>query len=93
MKALANVAELRLHRLRMRRYYRMCFEGPGGKIVLSDLKSFCRSDQDLFDTDARKEAYLLGMRRVLLRITSFLNMSLEDVEAFGLPHEVEEDSK
>jgi len=43
----------------------------------------------LFEVDARKEAYLLGMRRVLLRITAFMNMSLEDVEALGRPEDVE----
>ena len=89
MKGLASVLELRWQRLRMGRYYRKCFGSPEGQIVLSDLKHFCRSDRDLFEVDARKEAYLLGMRRVLLRITAFMNMSLEDVEALGRPEDVE----
>jgi hypothetical protein len=83
MTRLLVAAELRLHRLRMRRYYRQCFSTDAGKIVLADLAQFCGSDQDLFDLDPRREAYRLGMRRVLLRISKWMNMTIEEVEALA----------
>ena len=83
MRGLPKVAELLLHRVRMRRYYRHVFRTPAGEVVLKDLAQFCGADADLFDPDPRREAYDLGKRRVLLRIMGWLNMTFEDIEALS----------
>ena len=83
MTAFKERLVLRYHRLRMRRHYREVFLSDAGKIVLDDLARFCGANADLFRMDARQEAYKLGKRRVLLRIASWLRMTLEEIEALA----------
>jgi hypothetical protein len=77
-----EMLELRFHRLQMRRHYRHTFNTPSGRIVLNDLRQFCGHNRDLFVKDnERLEACYLGMLRVFLRITHWINMDMEEIEA------------
>jgi hypothetical protein len=75
----------------MRRYYRMCFQTTAGQIVLDDLRRFCGDQDDLFDPkNERREAYDLGKRRVLLRIQTWMSMTMQEIEALSQPDDDEE---
>lgn len=63
-----------------RRAYKSTFEGPEGQKVLADLRRFCRATMPTADVDNERVTYLLeGRREVFLRISSFLNLTEEDV--------------
>ncbi len=54
--------------------YRGVFAGPVAKIVLDDLRKFCRGDQTCFNEDPRIHAVLEGRREVWLRIRDHLDL-------------------
>lgn len=65
--------------------YRALLGAPGAprtraqKIVLADLKRFCRADQPCFDPDPRVHALLEGRREVWLRIASALALTDDEI--------------
>ena len=74
-------SKLKQNRAKNRKMYRTCFESEAGKHVLEDLRGFTGEGTDLFVSEsATSTAYNLGMRRVLLRIQSWLNMTQAEVE-------------
>jgi hypothetical protein len=82
LEELADAARLRLARFRLRAHYRRVFLSLSGRAVFEDLSRFAGVKHDLFRSDPREEAYLLGMRRVLLRIARYSTMSLDELESF-----------
>ena len=52
---------------------------PSLKIVLSDLRKFCRVDQTCFHPDARLHAVAEGRREVALRILDHLRLSVDEL--------------
>ncbi len=59
--------------------YQDTFGSPQGETVLADLHEFCGADKTSFGDDPYLTAYNEGMRRVWLRINSFLNMTDEQI--------------
>lgn len=89
--AFVDAAKLRVARFRLRAHYRATFLPFSGKVVFDDLSRFAGTSHDLYRDDARQEAYLLGMRRLLLRMARFSTMTLDELEAFRkAPRKAEE---
>ena len=63
---------------RQRAYYLTFGEGEHVKIVLDDLRKFCRDGESTFHEDPRKHALLEGRREVFLRIKDHLEMKSQD---------------
>ena len=60
--------------------YQIVFgDGPAGRVVLDDLKRFCRADEPCWSEDQRHHARLEGRREVWLRIQAELNLPVEDL--------------
>ena len=60
--------------------YKKCFSTVEGKRVLQDLIQFCKyRDSSYVAGDPTGTAFNEGMRRVVLRMIKFLNMSEEDI--------------
>lgn len=58
------------------RAYHVCFGGPAGQMVLTDLAAFCRGAETTFvPGDPGKSAFLEGRRDVLLRIQQRARLS------------------
>lgn len=49
------------------------------KVVLADLKRFCKYNKSTFHSDSHIAAYQAGRRDVLERITEFVNLSDEQI--------------
>lgn len=72
---------------RRRAYIALFFEEDGlpnvhQRLVLADLRKFCRADESCFDADPRKHAILEGRREVWLRIQQHLRLTERDIEKF-----------
>jgi len=69
------------HFIRRRRAYRDLFNetDPTARIVLSDLKRFCRYQKSTFHTDPLMQSYLNGRRDVLERIFEFTDLTKEQI--------------
>ncbi len=67
--------------VRRRRAYRDLFnaENPQARIVLADLKRFCRHHKSTFHSDPLMQSYLNGRRDVLERIFQFLNLTQDQI--------------
>lgn len=52
---------------------------PHRKLVLADLAAFCRKDESTFHADPRIHALLEGRREVLLRISAYLELTVEQL--------------
>lgn len=61
--------------------YMAVFDISGAKTptVLKDLAVFCRANESTFHPDARMHSLLEGRREVWLRITSYLNLTNEQL--------------
>ena len=82
MNTLLRFAQIKAERLRMRTHYRRAFGTDDGMIVLRDLVRFCGGKSDAFHSSSdRVTSYNLGKRRVLLRISAYLNMEVDDIDA------------
>lgn len=62
-----------------RHHYNQVFTGQSGDHVLRDLAKFCHLNEDLYRKDEGEERYLLGERRVMLRILSIIKMTDEQI--------------
>ena len=70
------------------RRYKETFNTVNGKDVLKDLLEFCHYRKPTYVSgDPCGSAYNEGMRRVALRIVSFLNMSEADIQKIMETHE------
>lgn len=69
----------------IQRAYHMVFGSPDGKIVLADLVGFCFGRRSTFDRDPHVHARNEGQRAVLLRITEFTALTLEEIYALRGP--------
>lgn len=63
----------------LRRAYQSVFSGPNGEKVLADLAAYCGEYKDLFSTDALAMAHNTGVRKVFLRIVSFMSISRNQI--------------
>jgi hypothetical protein len=59
--------------------YRAVFSGPAGERVLADLFDFCGVARECSHLDAEGLNRQEGMRRVALRVASFLNLKDEEI--------------
>jgi hypothetical protein len=85
----------RAHNENAQRAYQIVFGSPDGRMVLADLIAFCHGRNSEFDPDDRKHAFNSGKRAVLMRITEFTNLTLEEIYAlrgFGRPIAQQEDT-
>ena len=64
---------------KIRNDYEAAFSSPQGERVLSDLRIFCGATKSSFDSDPYQTAYNEGLRRVWLRIESYLAMTDERI--------------
>jgi len=64
-----------------RKAYRKVLGGNDAstRIVIEDLKRFCRFSKSCFDPDPRIHADLEGRREVILRITEYLELDVEQL--------------
>ncbi len=61
-------------------------ENNANRLVLSDLESFCRAGVSTFHPDPRIHALLEGRREVVLRISDFIKLSVEELcDKYGGP--------
>ena len=67
--------------IRRRSAYRDIFnaDDPVSRIVLADLKRFCKHNKSTFNTDPLMQSYLNGRRDVLERIFSFTNLTEDQI--------------
>lgn len=66
--------------LARRAAYAKTFNNPEGKKVLADLRRFCKATVPTADVNNPNVTYLLeGRREVFLRISSFLQLTEDDV--------------
>jgi hypothetical protein len=64
--------------------YKLFWGSPAGRIILDDLRDFCRAKRTSFHPDARVHAALEGRREVWLRIEQHVELSFEElIEALG----------
>ena len=76
--------------LRRRNAYRAVFGGPQGKLVLADLRRFCRATATTFARgEPETQQHLEGRREVFLRIQAYLN--LDDQALWALTEERDDD--
>jgi hypothetical protein len=54
-------------------------QSPSNKLVLQDLKKFCRANSSTFHPKGRVHALLEGRREVILRIEDFLTLTLDEL--------------
>ena len=68
--------------IRRRRAYRDLFNSDDrtARIVIGDLKRFCRYQKSTFNTDPHMQSYLNGRRDVLERIFEFLDLTKDQIE-------------
>lgn len=60
--------------------YQQCFKTPAGEKVLQDLMLFCKyRDSSFVVGDPNQTAFNEGMRRVILRIIKFMEMTDDDI--------------
>ena len=67
-------------RLELSQAYKRLFMSDDGKVILSDLRSFCGQDSSSVrdkPIDSYQTVYFEGMRRVFLRINSMINRKEE----------------
>lgn len=68
--------------LNKQKLYKDTFNTPSGEKVLADLASFCGQFEPTYrQGDPYDTAYREGMRRVYLRINSFLNKDEQELNA------------
>ncbi len=60
------------------RAYTLALGNESGRVVLDDLKKFCRANESTFHPDPRVHALTEGRREVWLRIQDHLEMAPED---------------
>jgi len=66
--------------LRRRNAYKNTFNNPEGKLVLADLRRFCRATLPTADVDNLHTTFLLeGRREVWLRVMTHLQLTDEDI--------------
>lgn len=51
------------------------------KIVMDDLKNFCREDRSTYTADPRKSDFLAGRREVILRVNDHIERSVDELYA------------
>lgn len=77
------IAAMRAARLRLREAYVRLFAGaPAGddvKLVVDDLRTFCRGEDTAWHEDARVHALLTGRQEVYQRITDHTRLSADDL--------------
>jgi len=61
------------------RAYQLLFGSPTGRRVLTDLIHYCHGRRSEFDANDRVHAFRSGQRDVLMRITEFMNLTLEEI--------------
>ena len=85
-----SAAELfqRLHRARY--HYRKTFQSNSGKYVLQDLSKFVHLNDDLYREDIRVQDYLLGQRRVILRVIEMIGMEDEQIQQLTKHKDIDE---
>jgi hypothetical protein len=72
------------------RAYRAFFNSPYGKIVLADLKKFCRPTLPTADVNNPNVTFLReGRREVWLRINAHMNLTEEDIQQIAEDYEYE----
>jgi hypothetical protein len=60
--------------------YKLVFSTPQGRRVLKDLLDFCHYNKPTYVVgDSYATHYNEGLRRVALRLTSFLNLDLQEL--------------
>jgi hypothetical protein len=57
--------------------YQTCFGTESGKIVLQDLFKFCEVANSVPSENREETGYILGKRRVWLRIAAFLGVDMQ----------------
>lgn len=72
-------AEERAWNESIQRAYQLAFATPDGKQVLADLIAYCYGRRSTFDENDRRHAFNEGRRDVLMRISEFTNLSLEEI--------------
>lgn len=88
MQLLENV-----RRIRLRRDYRAVFGTDAGQRVLNDLLAFSGFAKDaLVPNDPQATGYQLGMRRVALRVLSFLHLDEADLARRAMQVTTDEES-
>lgn len=73
--------EVQLANEGIQRAYQVVFASPDGKQVLGDLIAYCFGRKTTFDPHERVHAKNEGRREVLMRITEFCNLSIEEIYA------------
>ena len=63
----------------VKRAYQAAFSTPSGREVLADLIAYCHGRRTTFDENDRRHAFNEGRRDVLMRISEFTNLSLEEI--------------
>jgi len=64
----------------LQRAYQLTFnDAPHARRVLGDLIAHCFGRKSEFDPDARVHAFNSGRRDVLMRISEFTNLNLEEI--------------
>ena len=63
--------------------YRTLFneQDANSRIVMTDLKRFCRYNKSTFHTDPNQQSYLNGRRDVMERIFLFLDLTQEQINS------------
>lgn len=69
----------------VQRAYQVVAGSPDGRIMLADLVAFCCGRRSTFDRDPYVHARNAGRREVLLRITEFTTLTLEEIYALRGP--------
>lgn len=89
MRANARRLYERLHRARY--HYQKVFGSPSGEYVMQDLAKFVHFNEDLFRDDQRVQDYLLGQRRVILRIIQMIGMTEEQIHALTANKDIDQE--
>lgn len=64
---------------RMQAYADVFADKESTKLILADLKKFCRAEDSTFSMNARESALLEGRREVYLRIQDHLKLGHEEL--------------
>ena len=80
-KIFQGIESARQYLFGRKKAYEIAFDidSPSGRLVLSDLASYCFYDKSTFDVDPRVSALYEGRRSVFLRIMEHINLSQEEL--------------